>query len=121
MSKQSPTSRSLQEMRKRGCELVQVVEHYNSFCKIRVDLFTIVDILCVKGGKTIAVQSTSGDNVSKRVDKMKASKALPFLQKAGWIILVHGWSKKGPRGKRKIWTLREVNLSKATSDLLEGL
>ncbi len=117
----SPTQRSLAELRKRGYDLIQVVERWNSFAKIRQDLFGIVDILCVHDGKTIAVQSTSGPNVSARVEKMKSSDALPLLQEAGWKILVHGWRKVKVKrgGKAMIWELREVDLTK--SDLLEGL
>ncbi len=108
-------------MKKRGCELVQVVEHWNPFAHIRQDLFGIVDILCIRGSDTIAVQATSGTNVSARVNKMKDSDALLSLQCAGWKVLVHGWRKvKVKRGGKAVrWELREVNLSK--NELLEGL
>lgn len=103
----SPTQRSLKELKKRGYDLIQVVEHWNAFAKIRQDLFGIIDILIVSGGETIAVQTTSWDNVSARTKKMLESPAYPHIKEAGWTLLVHGWAKKGPRGGKKEWTLRE--------------
>jgi len=106
----SPTQRSLAHLRK-TCQLVQVVEHWNQFAHIRQDLFGIIDILAIRDGQTIGVQSTSGSNVSARIDKMANSPAIEHLRKAGWVLLVHGWRKVGAAGKRKLWDLREVDIS----------
>ena len=35
---------------------------------------------------------------------------LDIWKKAGNKLLIHGWTKRGDRGKRKVWTLREVIL-----------
>lgn len=102
----SPTRRSLEHLRKQGY-LVAITERWNAFAKIRQDLFGIVDVLAVREGETLAVQCTSGDNVSKRVDKIAKSDAAPVLRKAGWRIMVHGW-RKNANGR---WTLREVDCS----------
>jgi hypothetical protein len=64
-----------------------------------------IDVLAV-GDDIVAVQATSGGNVSKRVAKLTDSPALPVLRKAGIRVLVHGWRKLKGR-----WTLREVDLS----------
>jgi hypothetical protein len=102
----SPTQRSLAEMRKRGYT-AQVVERWNSFAKIRQDLFGFIDVLCVGNGETVAVQCTSGSNVSSRIKKIAESDDMPTIRKAGWKILVHGW-RKNAKGR---WVLREVDVS----------
>jgi hypothetical protein len=104
--KQSPTVRSLAHLRK-TCQLVQVVERWNSFTKTRHDLFGIIDILAIEDGTTIAVQSTSWTNVSSRIKKIAESDALEHIRKAGWRILVRGWRKN----KAGRYELKEVNIS----------
>ena len=102
----SPTQRTLAEMRKRGY-LVAIVERWNPWAKIRQDLFGIVDVLAIGNGETVAIQCTSGSNVSSRIAKIADSAATPEMRKAGWKILAHGW-RKNAAGK---WTLREVDCS----------
>lgn len=94
----TPTQRSLKYLRASGY-LATVTEHWNSFAKIRVDLFGFVDILAVKPGETLAVQCTSASNVSKRVTKIAGHENTPHLRSAGWTLHVHGWTtgKKEPR------------------------
>lgn len=104
----SPTARTLKHFRDRGFALVDVVEKWIPGANIHRDLFGIIDVLAVDAnGAITAVQATSGDNVSKRVDKITASDALIVLRLAGWRILVHGW-RKNARGR---YELREVDLS----------
>lgn len=98
----SPTQRSLKHLRDLGYPLVQVVERWNPYAKIRQDLFGIIDVLAVSNDSIIAVQTTSGSNVAARITKMKASVALPILKKAGILVVVHGWRKLKGR-----WALRE--------------
>lgn len=110
----SPTQRSLAEMRGRGCQLVAVTEHWNPFAHIRQDLFGILDLVCVKDGKTIGVQTTSGSKVAARRDKMESSQAIAPLREAGWILLIHGWRKVKVKrgGKAMTWELRELDISR---------
>jgi hypothetical protein len=112
MAKNSPTQRSLEHLRK-IYPLVQVVEHWNPFAKVRNDLYGFVDVLCVGNGETVAVQTTSGSNVSARIQKIQDSEALKHLREAGWKIVVHGWRKvKVKRGEKAMrWELREVDIS----------
>lgn len=100
--------------------MVAVTEHWNSFAKIRQDLYGIIDILCVHNGKTIGLQTTSGSNVSARQTKMEESPALRHLREAGWIILIHGWRKVKVKrgGKAMKWELREVDITNPTKSLL---
>lgn len=106
MSKTSPTQRTLAEMRKRGY-LSAVVERWNSHARIRQDLFGLIDVICLGDGETIAVQTTSGSNVSDRIRKIAESDKVAEIRKAGWKIVVHGW-RKAANGR---WTLREVDCS----------
>jgi len=104
----SPTQRTLKEMRKRGY-LCEIVERFNPWSKTRHDLFSFVDVLCIKGDETLAVQTTSGSNVSARIAKIAQTQAAAlWLESPSRKIVVHGWALKGKRGKRKLWQCREV-------------
>jgi hypothetical protein len=127
----SPTQRSLAVLRARAytCE---IVEHWNAFVGIRQDLFGFIDIVALGGG-FLAVQTTSGSNVAARVSKITAREVEKVDKKTGakslvpnkvrasaiaWLksggeIHVHGWAKRGARGKPKVWTLREVTITLA--------
>lgn len=104
----SPTQRSLKELRARGytCE---VTEHWNPYSKTRHDLFGFCDILAFNGTEVLAVQTTTGAHVSKRVAKIQSNPlAKAWNTTPGRGVVVHGWAVQGPRGKRKVQTLREV-------------
>lgn len=116
-----PTQRSLAHLRTMAGSLVAIVERWNPHAKVRQDLFGFADLVAVIPGVpgTTYVQTTSGSNVSKRLDKMRtepvASRVRACLA-TGNTVMVHGWRLAGPRGKRKRWTLREVEVTPA--DLL---
>lgn len=117
-SKTSPTRRTLEYLRKQGCELVAITEHWNPFAGIRQDLFGVIDVLAIKDTEIIAVQTTSIGGVSKRVKKLADATfknpetkteclVIEALLRASIKVYVHGWGKDS-RGK---WVLREVELS----------
>lgn len=99
----SPTQRSLKLMRDQGY-LCEITERWNPFAKIRQDLYGFVDILCIKEGKTVAVQTTSYGNMSARMNKIKGLDTYLLVKYAGWEVIVHGW-KKDKSGR---WVVREV-------------
>jgi hypothetical protein len=101
----SPTQRSLKLMRDRGY-LCEVTERWNPFAKIRQDLYNFVDVLCIKEGETVAVQTTSYANISARVKKISDLESYAIVKLAGWKIIVQGW-RKDKAGK---WVVREVEL-----------
>lgn len=106
----TPTARSLKELRDDGW-MAAVVERWNKFAKVRQDLFGFIDILAVKGDKTLAVQATSGTNVSARIKKICENQGASFwLESPNRFIEVHGWRKVGPRGKRKLWECRVIDI-----------
>ena len=101
----SPTQRSLKLMRDRGY-LCEVTERWNPFAKIRQDLYNFVDVLCIKDGETVAVQTTSYSNISARVKKIQELETFPIVKSAGWKIIIQGWHKD----KSNRWVVREVEL-----------
>jgi len=119
MSKTSPTQRSLAYAKKQGF-IAAVVEKWNPHMRIRQDLFGFADLIVLDGKPGSALwQVTTGANVSKRLTKMTDTteekavriydKVIAWL-KAGNRIEIHGWAKKGPRGKRKTWQLRIIKI-----------
>lgn len=107
----SPTQRSLKYLRDQGWVHVQVVERWNPYARIRQDLFGFIDILAMGPLGTLAVQTTSGSNVSARVQKITALPAAKaWVQVSNRWIEVHGWRKVGERGKRKTWEVRVVDV-----------
>jgi len=75
----------------------------------KVDLWGWADLLAIRRGEVLAVQTTSAANVPSRVRKITESPLLARVREAGIRILVHGWRK--PSKRSPTWTLREVDLS----------
>lgn len=94
----SPTQRSLKYLREAGNE-AQVVERWNAFAHIRVDLFGWIDIVAVNPQVhgILGVQTTTAANVSARALKARGNKALRAWLLAGGRLALHGWHKKKNR------------------------
>ena len=105
----SPTQRSLKYLRDAGWTAC-IVEKFNSFCKIRFDAFGFGDVLAMRTEEIALVQTTTSDNMAARRTKILSLTEAAEWKAAGGIILLHGWSKKGARGKRKLWTVNEERL-----------
>lgn len=106
--------RSLKHFRDAGF-IVHKTEHWNAFAKRRIDCFGFGDLL-VAGpvfGLIALVQVTTTANLAARRKKAMAIPALRIWLASGGRFLLHGWSKRGPRGKRKRWELtqQEIKLS----------
>lgn len=89
----TPTQRSLKHLRAEGYT-VAIVEYWNSFTRKRHDLFGMFDLLAIRPGEVLAVQTTSGSNVSARVRKIGDSELVGAVRDAGIRIHVHGWAKR---------------------------
>lgn len=96
------TQRSLKLMRERGY-YAEVVERFNSFTKRRNDLFGFIDILCIKEGEVVGVQTTSRGHIANRSTKIREHVNFPIVKSAGIVVVVQGWAKKGTR-----WEVKEV-------------
>jgi hypothetical protein len=105
----SPTQLSKKHLTEQGY-LPWITEHWNSFAKIRQDLFGFIDIIAVKEGSILGVQTTSKSNLSARVKKIKESEYLPIILSSGMRVIVHGWSKK-KIGRKNVFELtqREIH------------
>jgi hypothetical protein len=108
----TPTSRTLGFLRKLGY-VVQTVERYLPHARVRQDLFGVGDVLAIRPGEIVLVQTTSGSNLSARRTKALAEPRLRTWLEAGGKFVLHGWSKKGPAGKRKLWACRAEEITLA--------
>ena len=107
MPKLSPTQRTLALLRERGY-LVAVVEKFNPHVGpfgIKQDLFGFGDVLALRKGEILLVQTTSGDNLSKRVTKIINSEHYPKVIESGMLVVAHGWRKL-----KSGWACKEVAL-----------
>ena len=115
----SPTQRTNAYLRKEGYT-VATVEKWNQFAHIRRDLFGIIDVLAIREGEILGVQATTGAHVAARITKALAEPKLERWLMAGGHFEVWGWRKTGARGKRKLWSLRRVQLVMARGGEIEA-
>lgn len=112
----SPTARSTEYLRKRGytvCRVEQTLNMPGRPFGFKKDAFGFGDLLACSSRPGIAgvalVQVTSTGNVGKRCEKIRSDpKVFPPATewlRSGGRIEVHGWAKRGPRGKRKRWSI----------------
>jgi|SRR5712664_2965408 len=117
----SPTQRSLKHLREQGWTAC-VVEKWIPQIKRRKDVFGFGDLLAIRvwdmtlnGEHTdltvkreiALVQTTSLNNMAARRDKIMAIPEAAYWKRSGGMILLHGWAKRGPRGQRKTWQVKE--------------
>jgi len=102
----SPLQRSKAQLEAEGW-LVAIVEHWNSFARVRQDLWGWADLLCLKGDQVIAVQVCCRGDVAKRARKIGESSTIDRVRQAGIGVRVHGWGRMADGRVR----LREVDVS----------
>lgn len=102
------------------------VEYFNPWSKTTLDLFGLHDTVAIRGDKPgVWGINSCGEDVSTHIKKYlegyfkpatetKPAKTfgpnvilLPWLQ-AGNRFSLWGWRKRGAIGRRKLWTLRQV-------------
>ena len=112
-----PGSRSMKWCREQGF-IVEKVEHWNSFARIRQDLFGFADLIVLDGsqGSCLIQVTTKSNFIARRYKILKEAavriKAMAWLT-AGNRIVIHGWAMDGPRDKRKKWNLRSESITLA--------
>jgi hypothetical protein len=108
----STTKLSLDHLRGLGY-VVDVVERWVPAPvgghKIRRDLFGILDLVAIRDGETLGVQTTTKGEISKRARKIAESEHVGALREAGWRLVVHGWWQ--PNGPRTRYALEELDVS----------
>jgi hypothetical protein len=105
----TPTQRTLAECRKRGWTAA-VVEKWNPHARIRQDLFGCIDIVALTPEGILGIQACAGSSHAARREKARQEPRLSAWLGAGARFSVWSWSKRGERGKRKLWALREESL-----------
>lgn len=98
----SPATRTLKYFRDLGYS-AQVVERWNPYARVRVDLFGFIDVVAIKDGEIIGVQTTSKGNITTRIKKILDIPEAKVWLRSGGKIIVQGWGKQGAKGKRKLW------------------
>lgn len=113
----SPTARTLAYLRK-DSYTCQVVEVFNQYARVRIDLFGCIDIVAIKTGipGVLGIQATSRSNMSAREKKILAIPAAKLWLETGNGLWVVGWSKMGKAGKVKHWTLAKKEIGLASFD-----
>ena len=107
MSKAPPyTSMTLKRLRELGeFDLIDICEKFVAFPPPghRVDLFGILDIVCLGAGRTVGIQSTSVNQLSKHKKKLTESPNTRLVLAAGWEVWIYAWHKPARR-----WELRTL-------------
>lgn len=98
----SPTQLSKRELEKEGY-LVEITERWNSFARKRKDLFDFIDLLAIRKGEVVGVQTTSLSNINARIKKIQEHPNYRPVIDSGIKIVVHGSYKEKNR-----WKLKEV-------------
>ena len=114
----NPTQRTLERLRKQGALQVAIVEHWNSHCRIRQDLFGFIDILAIMPeGQLLAIQACSGTDTARRLTKIKTERlenAQHWLSVPSNRLEVWGWRqllvKRGGKAKRWEPAIRVVTI-----------
>ncbi|MEJ1960720.1 MAG: hypothetical protein WDO56_03925 [Gammaproteobacteria bacterium] len=95
----TPTARSTRLLKNEGWLVANVEKRLTRV--ISKDLYGFVDLLCIRPGETLAVQTTDDTNFSKRRAKILASEHLAAVRAAGWRIECHGWKKRADALRRE--------------------
>lgn len=116
----SPVQRSMAECRKRGWTAA-VVERWvpTTFPGVdmpgpgfRKDLFGFGDILVLDDERgALMIQACAGSGHAAHVAKALAQEKLSLWLARKNRFQIWSWSKRGARGKRKLWTLRAENFT----------
>ncbi len=110
--------RTIAECEKRGWPWAKV-EYWNHFSHTRHDLFGCIDYLVLDGlPGVLGVQVTTNSNAAARVAKCQQVIPRQWLA-ANNRLQVWDWAKRGPVGKRKLWTVKFIDITLADLPALE--
>ena len=108
----SPTERTLKLLRAEGWTAA-VTERWNPHARVRQDLFGFADLLAIRVGETLAVQTCAAASHAARWDKILSEPRAALWLAAGNGIELISWARQGPRGKVKHWTPRRERIHAA--------
>ena len=106
----SPLSRTLAWAKAQGWK-TWIAERYIAAIRLKQDLYGLFDATALRPGTPgiTGLQATTSSNVAAHLDKMLANDILPLWLECGNGAILIGWSKRGARGKRKLWTSRIID------------
>lgn len=110
----SPTTRTLQRLRELGFTAEKVEQRIPipnaKFAPTR-DFINVIDLIAFRVGVGIVgIQATSDSNHAARMEKARKEPMLQVWLESGGRFEVWSWGLRGPRGERKVWTLRREEL-----------
>lgn len=101
--------------------LVAVVEKWVMGANIRVDMFGFADLLCIRPGQkgSMAIQACGEDiqsHITKILEGWTSDKGKVYPPntciktwlECGNTFFIWAWRKRGARGERKTWQLRQI-------------
>jgi len=91
-----------------------IVEKYNFYSRKTTDLFNIIDIVAMKEGELVGVQSTSQNGKPEHYKTITQEPRSRLWLSTGAKILLLTWTKvlKKRGGKAKIWKANEYWITK---------
>lgn len=109
----TPTMRTLAYCKKIG-RTSGIVEKWNSFIKIRQDLFGFIDIICIDPDKGIVAVQSTGSAHSEHIKKLTIEReeiVREWLRVAPLELISWRKVKKVRGGKAMVWKPRIVDFS----------
>ena len=101
--------------------MVAIVEHWNQWAHIKQDLYGFIDLVCIRPDRVgVMGVNPCGEDASIHIRKYmegwtdpkgkfhEPNKCLPVWLKAGNPFFLWAWRKRGDRGKRKVWHLKQI-------------
>lgn len=89
----SPTQRTKKWLLENGWIFVDITEKWNAWAKIRQDLFGCIDLLAIRPGRMLGVQTTTGDNHANRRTKILSSEKAKMFVESGAELWIITWRK----------------------------
>lgn len=113
--------RSREELKRQGFDTWIVEKPFNQWTKRREDLYNCIDLIgCRKDQQGVIGIQACGEDVSNHISKImegsttpRGNRIEPIKHLVNWLgsgntFFIWAWRKRGDRGKRKTWELREV-------------
>jgi hypothetical protein len=113
--------RSREELKRQGYQTWIVEKPYNPYTKRREDCFNLFDLIAIRADipGVLGIQAC-GEDISSHISKVLEGWTTPRGESIGpnpylpvWLrannrAFIWAWRKRGERGKRKTWELREI-------------
>lgn len=111
----TPSQRTIALMKKEGY-MTAVAEKFNTFAKVRQDMYKWIDIMAIHSEKReiVGIQTTTASNLAARVAKAVAKREFKTWLLAGGVAEFHGWElKNNDKKTKKTWQCRRLRYTKA--------